>query len=510
MPTATPATNPPHLSIPISWWIRSVRQLLTRWKKPRKGIPRITIPEQPRVPWVDVLSPPTPRPTPESPDNCTAPKESDHAESRGCTSEPPQQPHLTDTPRGEAGQSKSENCGSGLGAQEQYAAPHGRSNQENSRPVDASREAAARLLHLPDLSVVDVTLATLFANEIPGDPLWLGLVSPPSNGKTELLTAAASTPHTYLLSTLTKNTLISGYQVQPGESEPSLLAKLSGKTLILKDFTTILGLQRDERNVILGLLREVYDGRIDKSFGTGKTFTWLGKMGLLAGVTPIFDRHSVVQAILGERFLLYRIPSGDREERQAQALKALEGAGKEAVLRKKLGDAMKRSYTAATTWYKEHSGQISVPLEMTPMLAALANLAAYGRAGVIRDGRDREVRYVPEPEGPARLVKELRQLLIGLTIVHGKLQPDEEELSILRKVARDTMHPHKARVLAALTKTDMAFEFLRETIKLPKITARREVEDCELLGLIEKDPVGDWRLSKGCREDIEASGMFAN
>jgi len=51
-----------------------------------------------------------------------------------------------------------------------------------------ARKAAERLLALPDPAGVDVVLATLIANEIEGDALWLMLVGPPSNGKTELLT----------------------------------------------------------------------------------------------------------------------------------------------------------------------------------------------------------------------------------------------------------------------------------------------------------------------------------
>lgn len=394
-------------------------------------------------------------------------------------------------------------------------------------PVSAVREAAARFLHLPDLSVVNVALATLVGNTIAGDPLWVVLVSPPSNGKTELLVAASRTPKAYLLSTLTKNTLISGQRlveagavqaadgsIESGRPEPSLLRRLDGKTLIVKDFGTILGLHRDEGNVILGLLREVYDGRVVKSFGTGKVFRWEGKMGFLAGVTPAFDRHSAVQAILGERFLLYRIPARDRELRREQARMALQAAGGEPAHRETLAKAMLQGYGDAMRWWEKNSEGVTVPVQVEDVLVALAELAAYGRAGVIRDGYNREVRYQAEPEGPARLVKQLRQLTLGLTVVQGKLRADEEELGILRKVAVATMHPFRARVLAALAQRDTAGTAdLAKAAGLPYTTAEREIEDAAYLGLVEESAAAGrgrvWRLSAEARDDIERSGVFA-
>lgn len=384
-------------------------------------------------------------------------------------------------------------------------------------PVSTVREAATRLLHLPDLSVVNVVLATLVGNEITGDPLWVVLVSPPSNGKTELLVAASRTPKTRLLSSLTAKTLISGQRPPDGRNteEPSLLPQLSGRTVILKDLGTILGLKHDERNEILGLLREVYDGKVVKAFGTGKVFPWTGKVGLLAGVTPVFDRHSAVQAILGERFLLYRIPAGDRELRREQARAALRVAGGEGGLREDLGEAMALSYAAAIRWWERNGEAVTVPPQVEDALIPLAELAAYGRAGVIRDGYKRdEVRYEAEPEGPARLVKQLRQLTLGLTVVHGKLRADEEELGILRKVAAATMHPFRRRVLAALAGRDTAGTAdLVKATGLPYTTAEREVEDAAYLGLVEEAATAGrgrvWRLRAEVRDDIERSGMFA-
>ena len=77
--------------------------------------------------------------------------------------------------------------------------------------------------------------------------------------------------------------------------------------LIIKDFGTILTLYREARGEIFAQLRKVYDGQFSKSFGTGETILWNGKIGILAGVTPAIDKYMSVNAMLGERFLHYRM-----------------------------------------------------------------------------------------------------------------------------------------------------------------------------------------------------------
>lgn len=46
--------------------------------------------------------------------------------------------------------------------------------------------------------------------------------------------------------------------------------------LVIKDFTTILSMDRNVRAEVMAALREVYDGRYQRNVGTdgGKTLTW--------------------------------------------------------------------------------------------------------------------------------------------------------------------------------------------------------------------------------------------
>ena len=61
-----------------------------------------------------------------------------------------------------------------------------------------------------DPGVVKLLCATIFANTLNTDPVWLFLVAPSSGGKTELLNGLLKNPDCYFLSQLTPNTLLSG------------------------------------------------------------------------------------------------------------------------------------------------------------------------------------------------------------------------------------------------------------------------------------------------------------
>ena len=107
-------------------------------------------------------------------------------------------------------------------------------------------------------------LATVVAHNYPGDPVWLFLVGAPGSAKTEII-RTLRTSKTYSLSSLTQHTLISGLKTKG--DDPSLLPKLDGKVLVIKDFTTVLSGRRDVRTEICGQLRDIYDGFCEKSFG---------------------------------------------------------------------------------------------------------------------------------------------------------------------------------------------------------------------------------------------------
>ena len=72
-----------------------------------------------------------------------------------------------------------------------------------------------------------------------------------------------------------------------GERIPyaGILQDLDGKTVIIKDFTTILNSSEETKTEIYGQLRSIYDGFYEKAFGTmRKKVSIKAVIGLLVGV----------------------------------------------------------------------------------------------------------------------------------------------------------------------------------------------------------------------------------
>ena len=128
-----------------------------------------------------------------------------------------------------------------------------------------------------------------------------------------------------------------------GATQPGLLEKLGvqreyGNALLtegdavvlIKDFTTILSMRREKRAAILSQLREIHDGEFRRSFGTGETKIWRGRITVIAAVTPALDRHYSIFSTLGERFLQVR---WHRPDSSAAGEWAIRQQGREEMIR---------------------------------------------------------------------------------------------------------------------------------------------------------------------------------
>lgn len=182
--------------------------------------------------------------------------------------------------------------------------------------------------------------------------------------------------------------------------------------LVLKDFTSVLSMSRDERAKVLAAFREIYDGRWDRPYGAdgGQTLTWIGKCGLLAGCTTAIDSaHSVLDK-MGTRFVFVRLPKADLDDIGKSALAHM---GREAAMRDELQEA--------TAGLLRNLGGDEHPVDgqAQDALVALACLASQSRSPVQRDYKG-EIDLVLDAEAPTRIIKELGQLwaaagLLGLT-----------------------------------------------------------------------------------------------
>lgn len=306
-------------------------------------------------------------------------------------------------------------------------------------------------LLLADRHYIKIVTASVLANQLIGNPVWLMLVAASSGGKTAVLLTLndleflPGKPVTFFVSDLTENTLASGFKSGGGDS--SLLSQLPyGGILIFKDFTSLLTKRREARDAIMGQLREVFDQQFDKRTGNKQDLAWDGKAGALAGVTTAVHEYMGNMAVMGDRFVMYSIVQPDR-------MKLLRF-----VMDMKLhGDSQtERLAKAKKTMHAYLKGCLPLAkdarLHMNEAdrehLMFVADFSTKVRSGVITNERTNQVEFVPDPEMPTRLIDQLLSIGTALSLMH-KVDGEEEELTkddmdILYKIAFDSI-PIKRR-----------------------------------------------------------------
>jgi hypothetical protein len=354
-----------------------------------------------------------------------------------------------------------------------------------SLPLARAVAVFQRWLHLPDPLPLYAVLGTIAANLLEGDPVWLGLVAPPSSAKTEILNATGMLPDVYQGATLTPASLLSGTARKDRAATASggLLRQMGDfGILVLKDFGSILSMRPDSRAEILAALREIYDGSWTRHLGTdgGQTLSWSGKMALIFGVTPALDSHHSIIGAMGERFLLCRLEAAEKE----QVAKALNHRGSStATMRRDLAKAV------ADVFDREPREPRELSEDEKAFIGNLAWLAVRIRSTVERDRQSREIEAIHGQEGPARLALQLERLLAGLDVIG--LDRDTAK-QVIYRIAMDSVPPLRRRALEWLKTQTAAVDTkaVAEELGLPTTTTRRVLEDLAAYRLLTRQSEG--------------------
>jgi hypothetical protein len=338
-------------------------------------------------------------------------------------------------------------------------------------------------LALKDKTPVYAMLGTIAANLLAGDPVWLGIIAPPSSAKTELLNALSRLPYVAVAEALTPAALLSGVSKKQQHKKASggLLMQM-GKFGILafKDFGTVLEMRAEARSEMLSALRRVFDGEYVRQVGTdgGLTLQWRRKAGVIFASTQAYDEHHTVIGTLGDRFLLVRLNSDD-DEQFDMCFRHIGVATQ--TMRENLAAAVAGLFAALPDPIPEPSW---LSADERAQLKKTVMLAIRLRAGVARSRLGREIEAVYDHEGPARLALALERLLAGLSIIG---LDREEAMRVVERVAMDSTPRFWLAAYRALSDEWETTRKIAGVLKMPTTTVKRALEDLEAHGLADRD-----------------------
>lgn len=344
----------------------------------------------------------------------------------------------------------------------------------------------SRFLHMDEEMVLALKfiLSIIYSQQIgTREPLWAYLVAAAGAGKTALLSATAGCARTVFRSTVTPNALVSGFK---SEHDPSLLPKLSGKTFIIKDFTTTLVGAEFDFERVMAILRDAFDGDYSQGYGNNVTRAYTNlHFSMVAGVTPAI--HAKPMAMMGERFLKFCMRTGNAKTRMERLMATVRSADQDSRMQKDLQDVTERFLSRRVV--EEDVPPPDSGSEFVKRVAALSQILSGLRAQVTRDRYDKEIlTHRPEPEVGTRPFKQFMKLARALRIVLRKKRYDDEIYSLIERIAMDSCTGFNIEIVSclmengnAMTKADVA-----HAISLSNSTVERALKDLEVLRVVKR------------------------
>jgi hypothetical protein len=346
-----------------------------------------------------------------------------------------------------------------------------------------------------DMGSLDAVLSVAATHYLDGDPPWLLIVSGAGNAKTETVSSLSGVGAHAVSTISSQGALLSASKQKEWTNGATggLLREIGNSgILVIKDFTSIISMNREVRAEVLGALREVYDGSWIRSVGTdgARKIPWSGRIVLVGAVTTVYDSAYAVIAAMGDRFALVRVDS--RLGRLSAGRQALRNVGHETEMRAELAAAVWELIGRQLEPDRAQLSSANTDI-LIDILLPVANLVTYARTAVERDYQGNVVE-AHQPEAPTRLLKMLAQIVRG-GLALGMV-PNRALATALR-VAGDSMPPLRLAVLADVLEYPWSLTTdVRKRLQRPHNTIDRELQALHLLGLLEQrlvDGQSGWR-----------------
>jgi DNA-binding transcriptional ArsR family regulator len=324
-------------------------------------------------------------------------------------------------------------------------------------------------------------LAVAATNKLAGDPPWLMVISGSGNAKTETVNSVSEVERTIAISTIaSEGALLSAVSKKNKQATGGLLRQL-GDTgiLVIKDFTSIVSGDRKARQQILAALREVHDGRWERTVGIsgGLTITWKGRIIVIAACTTTWDSAYSVLAAMGPRFVTIR--SSARTGRSNAGKRAIRNAGTESTIRDEISQAV--AILIADAQLSPDNAKLTEDEEDD--LVAAADLVTRARTGVELDYQSNVIDS-HEPEMPTRFAKQLVLIFRGAMAIGIDRGP---AMALALRCARDSIPPIRLIVLNDLAANDIEdcrVIDIATRLRKPWSTIRRTLDALYVLELV--------------------------
>jgi hypothetical protein len=195
----------------------------------------------------------------------------------------------------------------------------------------------------------------------------------------------------------------------------------------MKDYTSVLSMRAEKRELIVSQMREIFDGKLDKLSGNGNSQHWEGKINWVGCVTDSIYIKEGESAGMGRRTINYVMPEQDR---RATARRALLNTADIEEKRNMLQVAVKEFVDYKVATLPRNMAELSEDTQ--DMLIDLADFITQARTPVERNFKE-EIILAPAFEMPMRVNSMFQKLVQTMAhISDDKVVTDVHKEAIVR------------------------------------------------------------------------------
>lgn len=279
------------------------------------------------------------------------------------------------------------------------------------------------------------------ANMMAGDVCWMLFVGTSSCGKSELLKTLRKVDNIHLKAAISgEQAYISGTPKDKRSKSATggilyQLGQHCHAMLVLEDITRRFTSNLSENDKkLIAMERDIHSGDVGRDVGSdgGTSFTWAGKIGMIAGVTRVVDRYQEISGQLGERWIYFRWLDVDDQAKTDFRLR-----GRKENWSDDLTDLVAQFFRI---WVHLEFGQtIHRDLDGTERdrITRIAQVGVRCRSAVERDQYSKHITaWTDTGESSTRMAVSLRALYLGMDRIGV---PEEYCWRIVQKAALDSM-----------------------------------------------------------------------
>lgn len=296
-------------------------------------------------------------------------------------------------------------------------------------------------------------IATRIAN-IAGCPPWIIFVSAPSAGKSFVLSLFRNLPDFVFEQSATSATaLVSGYEDDDKPDEdPSVLGKVNGITMSMKDMTELLVNIKDGESVF-AVLRGAFDGGVQRHYGNGKIVNLRTNFGFIGAVTHKINEMD--SAALGDRFLRMHTAFEMTDAHAASIAKRLSKPRKvtdDKDHSTEIAHVVGGFLYATIDEYNDRDSFGMFDAEVTIALEQCCRKIALSRwrAGYGIDRDRNSITHATLPESVSRVYQQILLLMMLLTACMRLNKPSLEIFNVMRSIVDDTAASTRLQIIEVL------------------------------------------------------------